>query len=102
MSAEQFLGELAIIPPGPELNKSTDVLLELYAPWCDHFKKFVPVDCYLAKYFKSAKRLVIAKMDVTVNNLPDPYSASGFPTIYFATGLRQTVTNQLQWRPVAE
>ena len=38
----------------------------------------------LAKKFKSAKNLVIAKIDATANDFPDNYSARGFPTIYFA------------------
>jgi protein disulfide-isomerase A4 len=66
------------------LDKSKDVLIELYAPWCGHCKSLEPVYRDLAKRFKSVKRLVIAKMDATANDSPEPYTASGFPTIYFA------------------
>jgi protein disulfide-isomerase-like protein len=60
------------------------VLIELYAPWCGHCKKLEPVYRDLAKRFKNSKRLVIAKMDATANDSPDPYTSSGYPTIYFA------------------
>jgi protein disulfide isomerase len=66
------------------LDNSKDVLIELYAPWCGHCKKLEPVYRDLAKRFKNSKRLVIAKMDATANDSPEPYTASGFPTIFFA------------------
>ena len=45
--------------------------------------------CHNLKHFpfqklKSEKNLVIAKMDATANDAPEEFSASGFPTIYFA------------------
>jgi len=73
------------------LDKKKDVLIELYAPWCGHCKKLDPIYKNLAKQFKNSKNLVIAKMDATANDTPDGYSASGYPTIYFATaGNKQT------------
>lgn len=66
------------------LDNTKDVLIELYAPWCGHCKKLEPIYRDLAKRFKDVKHLVIAKMDATANDSPDPYTASGFPTIYFA------------------
>ena len=66
------------------LDKTKDVLIELYAPWCGHCKKLDPIYKKLAKHFKNSKKLVIAKMDATANDSPDPYSSSGYPTIYFA------------------
>jgi len=72
------------------LDNSKDVLIELYAPWCGHCKKLEPVYRDLAKRFKDVKNLVIAKMDATTNDSPDPYTASGFPTIYFAPAGKKT------------
>lgn len=65
-------------------DKSKDVLIEMYAPWCGHCKKLEPIFKELAKKFKSAKNLVIAKVDATANDVPDEYKVGGFPTIYFA------------------
>lgn len=66
------------------LDNKKDVLIELYAPWCGHCKNLEPIYNDLAKKLKAEKNLVIAKMDATANDLPDNYSSTGFPTIYFA------------------
>ena len=61
-----------------------DVMIELYAPWCGHCKKFESTYKELAKRFVSNKKLVIAKMDATANDVAMGYDYSGFPTIYFS------------------
>jgi protein disulfide-isomerase A4 len=66
------------------LDNSKDVLIELYAPWCGHCKNLEPIYRDLAKKFKNSKRLVIAKMDATANDAPEPYTSGRYPTIYFA------------------
>ncbi|CAH1237887.1 PDIA4 [Branchiostoma lanceolatum] len=67
------------------MDKSKDVLIEFYAPWCGHCKKLEPTYKDLAKKYKNTKDLVIAKMDATVNDIPvDAFEVQGFPTIYFA------------------
>ena len=66
------------------LDKNKDVLIELYAPWCGHCKTLEPIYNELAKKLKKEKNLVIAKLDATANEILDPYTSSGFPTIYFA------------------
>jgi len=65
-------------------NKNHDVLLELYAPWCGHCKKLAPIYDSLAADYKGVNDLVIAKMDATQNDSPGGYTASGFPTIFYA------------------
>ncbi|XP_060103743.1 protein disulfide-isomerase A4 [Heteronotia binoei] len=67
------------------LDPNSDVLIELYAPWCGHCKKLEPIYLELGKKYKNQKNLVIAKMDATANDIAnDSYKAEGFPTLYFA------------------
>lgn len=67
------------------MDPSKDVLVELYAPWCGHCKKFEPEYKKFAKDLASEKNLVIAKMNADANDTPDNYGVMGYPTIYFAT-----------------
>jgi len=65
------------------LDKSKDVLIEFYAPWCGHCKALEPKYLELAKSLKNEKNLVIAKLDGTLNEFPNTFAAQGYPTIYF-------------------
>ncbi|XP_067138562.1 protein disulfide-isomerase A4-like [Centruroides vittatus] len=60
-----------------------DILLEFYAPWCQHCKKLEPVYKKLAKKFVNNKNLMIAKIDATANDYPEKYQIKGYPTIYY-------------------
>lgn len=66
------------------MDETKDVLIELYAPWCGHCKKFEPEYKKLAKQLASEKNLVIAKMNADANDSPEMYSVQGYPTVYFA------------------
>ena len=66
------------------LDNSKDVLIELYTLWCEHCKELEPVYRDLASRFKDVKQLVIAKMDITTNEAPHPYTTKEVPKIYFA------------------
>ncbi|KAI6176636.1 Protein disulfide-isomerase A4 [Aphelenchoides bicaudatus] len=65
-------------------DETKDYLVEFYAPWCGHCKKFEPAYVELAKKLSSDKNLVLAKFDATANDPHDDFKVEGFPTIYFA------------------
>eukprot|EP01114_Cavostelium_apophysatum_P013747 TRINITY_DN33_c0_g1_i1.p1 TRINITY_DN33_c0_g1~~TRINITY_DN33_c0_g1_i1.p1 ORF type:complete len:484 (-),score=163.93 TRINITY_DN33_c0_g1_i1:9-1460(-) len=62
-------------------DKTKDVLVEFYAPWCGHCKKLAPVYDELATNFASDPNVVIAKIDATANDVSPRLGIRGFPTI---------------------
>eukprot|EP00245_Coleochaete_scutata_P003255 TRINITY_DN14759_c0_g1_i1.p1 TRINITY_DN14759_c0_g1~~TRINITY_DN14759_c0_g1_i1.p1 ORF type:complete len:591 (+),score=159.76 TRINITY_DN14759_c0_g1_i1:95-1867(+) len=64
------------------LDKTKDVLLEVYAPWCGHCQQLEPTYQKLGALFKSVDSVVIAKMDGTTNE-HELAPVEGFPTLLF-------------------
>jgi len=66
-------------------KEGKDVLVEFYAPWCGHCKQLEPIYKKLGKAYEKEKDLVIAKMDMIANEIPNDKipPVEGFPTIYW-------------------
>jgi len=63
-------------------DESKAVFIEFYAPWCGHCKSLAPIYEQLAAEFKTEANIVIAKFDVTVNDVPAQFVVQGFPTLF--------------------
>ena len=61
-------------------DKTKNVLVEFYAPWCGHCKQLAPIWDQLAESLADKDDVVVAKMDATVNELSHTRVRS-FPTI---------------------
>jgi protein disulfide-isomerase A1 len=68
------------------LDKSKDVFLEVYAPWCGYCKRLEPFWTQLGEHVaKTTDSVVVAKMDGTENDIPEEagFDIGGFPTLKF-------------------
>jgi len=60
-------------------DTTKNVFVEFYAPWCGHCKRIAPVWEELGDKFKDVENVLIAKMDMTSNQL-ETLKVKGFPT----------------------
>merc|ERR1712130_198865 len=61
-------------------DKSKDVFVKFYAPWCGHCKAIAPIWDQIGEKYADKGDLVIAKVDSTKNEI-DGVDIEGFPTI---------------------
>lgn len=67
-----------------EKSQAGWVLLQFYAPWCQHCKKLRPVYEKLANHYhrEVPPRLTVAKVDHTAHpGLVDPFDVKAYPTL---------------------
>eukprot|EP01017_Pseudomicrothorax_dubius_P035105 TRINITY_DN4878_c0_g5_i1.p1 TRINITY_DN4878_c0_g5~~TRINITY_DN4878_c0_g5_i1.p1 ORF type:complete len:485 (-),score=132.86 TRINITY_DN4878_c0_g5_i1:42-1496(-) len=64
------------------MDERRDVLVEFYAPWCNHCKRLAPTYEAVAKRVSHIQNLVIAKIDASANEI-EGQRVAGFPTIKF-------------------
>lgn len=57
-----------------------DVLVEFYAPWCNVCKNLAPIYEEVGEHFKNTDDVIIAKIDITANELSFP-TVNGVPMI---------------------
>jgi protein disulfide-isomerase A1 len=70
------------------LNSPFDLLVEFYSPMCGHCQHIAPKYDRVATLLKAKKAsVIVARMDITMNNIPPSgvdagFAVTGFPAMY--------------------
>lgn len=64
------------------MDKTKDVFMKYYAPWCGHCQELAPKWEKLAEAFKDHPNVIIAKYDATANE-NEGVDVQGFPMLKF-------------------
>jgi len=66
------------------VNDATkDVLLYVYATWCNHCQEFAPVYAKMAKELGASQpNLLLTKFDGEANDIPFEYKMTSYPTLF--------------------
>lgn len=65
------------------LDPTKDVLIQLHQPKCEMCKTLEPIYKHLASKYSKVKDLVIAKIDVLANDVPDEYRVKMLPSLFY-------------------
>lgn len=62
-------------------EESKDVLLAVFAPWCQQCKKLLPTYDLLGRAVQGESRIVIAKIDGISNDIPPAWNVKTYPSL---------------------
>ena len=63
-------------------DPTKDVLVEFYAPWCGHCKRFEPFYAEVGAHFADSRRVAVARLDVDAHrDAAIRYDVQGLPSI---------------------
>ena len=65
------------------INNPKDVFILMYAHWCGHCKKLIPIWKSLSERMAAEPNVDILQMDITENEVRKPFKTMNYPTIYW-------------------
>ena len=71
------------------MNQNKDVLLKIFAPWCEHCKELEPIYKKLAEDLKNNNHLILAESDGTLNEFEE-FDVFGYPSLIFFPGNKKS------------